>query len=135
MPDPATVLIVDDEAHVRTYVRMLLKELGIESCWEATHGTDVLPLVAAHNPRLVLLDLNMPGIDGLKVLAQLAEAHPDLPVAIMTTQNSIESVNEAVRLGAVGYILKHKPRPQVLAELRELIDSLDDGGDDEARTS
>ncbi|MBL9190584.1 MAG: response regulator [Opitutaceae bacterium] len=130
MPDSATVLIVDDEAHVRTYVRMLLKELGIESCWEAANGTEVLPLVAEHNPRLVLLDLNMPGTDGLKVLAQLAEAHPDLPVAIMTTQNSIESVNEAVRLGACAFILKHKPRPQVLAELRELIDSLGDGEDE-----
>ncbi|MDP3071887.1 MAG: response regulator [Opitutaceae bacterium] len=129
MLGPATVLIVDDESHVRAYVRMLLKELGIESCWEATNGNDVLGMVAEHRPRLVLLDLNLPGIDGLKVLAQLTEAHPDVPVAIMTTQNSIESVNEAVRLGASGYILKHKPRPQVLAELRELIESLDDGED------
>lgn len=129
MASSLTVLIVDDESHVRTYVRTLLKELGIETCWEATSGDAVLPLVKEHNPGLVLLDLNLPGTTGMQVLAQLAEAHPDLPVVIMTAQNSMETVKQAAGLGASGYILKHDARHRVVSALRELIEALEDGDD------
>lgn len=130
MASSLTVLIVDDESHVRTYVRTLLKELGIETCWEAANGDVVLPMVKEHNPGLVLLDLNLPGTTGMQVLEQLAEAHPDLPVVIMTAQNSMETVKQAAGLGASGYILKHDARHRVVSALRELIESLE-GGDEE----
>lgn len=132
MARPTTALIVDDEAHVRTYVRLLLKEVGIESCWEAPEGSTALALTAQHNPGLVLLDLNMPGLNGLEVLAKLLEKNPDLPVVILTAQSAMNSVKDAIRLGAAGYILKQNPRSECIASLRELLESMDDEGEADA---
>jgi DNA-binding NarL/FixJ family response regulator len=129
MASSTTVLIVDDESHVRAYVRTLLKELGIETCWEATNGDAVLAMVKEHSPGLVLLDLNLPGTGGMQVLSQLAEAHPDVPVVIMTAQNSMDTVKEAAELGASGYILKHDARHRVVSALRDLIESLEASDD------
>lgn len=126
MARPTTALIVDDESHVRAFLRTLLKELGVEAQWEASTGDEVLPLVAANNPGLVLLDLNLRGQRGMDVLRQLAASHPDVPVVIVTAQNSLEPAKEAAELGALGYILKHQSRYQVLDALREVIESLDD---------
>lgn len=132
MARPTTALIVDDESHVRSYVRLLLKELGIETCWEAANGNDVLLQIAANNPELVLLDLNLPGIGGMQVLEQIAARHPDLPVLIMTAQNSLETVHEAARLGASGYVVKHHPRREVLGALREFLESMDEAPEESA---
>ncbi|MBL9199060.1 MAG: response regulator [Opitutaceae bacterium] len=126
MPRPTTALIVDDEPHVRAYVRTLLQELGLTTFWEAAHGDEVMPLVAANAPGIVLLDVNLPGKNGLQVLEQILAAHPEVPVVMVTAQNSMETAKQAAALGASGYILKHSSRPAVLIELRELIESLDE---------
>lgn len=130
MSRPTSALIVDDEPHVRAYLRTLLKELGIETCWEAGRGDEVLTLVAANNPGLLLLDLNLPGIGGLDVLRELADAHPEVPVVIVTAHTALDAAKQAAELGAFGYVLKHNSRPQVLAALREVVESLDDGEDE-----
>ncbi len=134
MPRPTSALIADDEAHVRAYFRTLLNELGVEACWETEQGAEVVALVGAHSPGLVLLDLNLKGLGGMAVLRQLVESHPEVPVVIITTQNSAELVKQAAELGASGYILKHKPRGQVLGSLRELIEALALDDADEAGT-
>lgn len=126
MPRPANALIVDDESHVRTFVRLLLKEVGIEECWEAPDGVTALELVARHRPQLLLLDYNMPKMTGLEVLAKLREAHSEIPVVIVSAQSSLGVVNEAVRLGAVGYVLKHAPKAESVEALRDVLDSLDE---------
>lgn len=130
MARPTTALIVDDEAHVRTYLRMLLREVGIETSWEAADGGSVLSLVAEHKPELVLLDLSLPVKGGLEVLGELSEAHPDLPVVIVSTQTATGTVQRTALLGAVGYVLKHSPKDQAIASLREILDSLE-GTDEE----
>ena len=62
-------LSVDDEAHVRVLIRVLLKQLGIETVWEAADGTEALEKAAAHKPDVILLDINLPQVGGLEVLA------------------------------------------------------------------
>lgn len=130
MPRPANALIVDDEAHVRTFLRLLLKEVNIEDCWEAADGEAALAAVTQHKPGLVLLDLNMPGTGGLEVLAKISDDHPDIPVVVVTAQSAMNTVREAVRLGAAGYILKHNARSEALASLRGLLESMDGEGDE-----
>lgn len=126
MPRPTNALIVDDESHVRTFVRLLLKEVGIEECWEAPDGAAALELVARHRPQLLLLDYNMPQMTGLEVMAKLREAHSDIPVVFISAQSSLGVVNEAARLGAVGYIIKHAPKAEAVEALRDVLDSLDE---------
>ena len=132
MGRPTTALIVDDESHVRTYLRMLLREAGIESCEEAADGASALAQIQKQPPGLVLLDVNMPGLSGLAVLEKIAAIDPDLPVVLVTAESAIHTVQEAMRLGAAGYILKQSPKADALASLRELLESMDDGDGDAA---
>jgi two-component system chemotaxis response regulator CheY len=126
MPRPTNALIVDDESHVRSFLRLLLKEVGIEECWEAPDGATALELVARHRPQLLLLDVNMPQMNGIEVLAKLREAQSDIPAVIVSAQSSLGVVNEAARLGAVGYVLKHAPKAEAVEALRDVLDSLDE---------
>jgi two-component system, chemotaxis family, chemotaxis protein CheY len=125
MSRPTNALIVDDEAHVRMFLRLLLKELGIASTWEAGDGAAAVDLTVRHKPELVLLDINLPVMNGLQALAQLRELEPDIPVIMVTSQTALGSVQQAVRLGAIGYVLKHVPKNEALKLLREALDSLE----------
>jgi two-component system, chemotaxis family, chemotaxis protein CheY len=121
---PTSALIVDDESHVRAFVRLLLRELGITECWEAADGVSAVQLAQQHRPELVMLDINLPGMSGLQVLGQLKQHVPDIPVVMVTSQSAISTVSEAVRLGAVGYLLKHCPKDDTLKALREVLESI-----------
>lgn len=125
MARPTCALIVDDEAHVRLFLRLLLNDLGIATSWQAAEGETALALAAEHQPELVLLDVNMPGLSGLETLARLKTAHPELPVVMVSSENAMTTVREAARLGASGYILKQTAKDEARQALREIIDSLD----------
>jgi two-component system chemotaxis response regulator CheY len=126
MSRPTNALIVDDESHVRAFMRLLLREVGISDCWEAADGVSAVQLAQEHKPQLVLLDINLPGLNGLQVLAQMKQVDPDIPVVMVTSQSAISTVSEAVRLGAVGYLLKHCPKDETLRALKEVMESIDE---------
>jgi CheY-like chemotaxis protein len=131
MARPSTALIVDDEAHARTYARLLLKEQGITTCWEAGDGLQALALFEQHRPEIVLLDLNLRMMTGLQVLQQIRQSRPDVPVIVLSSENAMKTVNEALRLGATDYVLKHMPRDAALKALAETFAALeneDEGG-------
>lgn len=125
MARPNNALIVDDEAHVRVFVRTLLKQVGIEETWEAGDGAQALAMIAKHQPDLVMLDINLPMMSGLEVLAALQEEPGSPPVIMMSAQSSMKTVLDCVKLGAVAYILKHSPKAEALKLLREALDQLD----------
>jgi DNA-binding NarL/FixJ family response regulator len=124
MPRPANALIVDDEAHVRMLIRMLLKQLGIETVWDAADGNDALEKAAAHKPDVVLLDINLPQVGGLEVLAKLKAAHPTMPVIIVSSQSTMKTVIQTRELGAEAYVLKHAPKSEVLQMLSDAFDNI-----------
>ena len=130
MPRPTNALIVDDEEHVRAFVRLMLRELGINECWEAADGVTAVQLAQENAPQLIVLDINMPGLNGLEVLAQLKEVNPDFAVVMATSQRSMNHVSEALRLGAAGYLLKHSPREEIMSGLKDVIDTLEENGDE-----
>jgi DNA-binding NarL/FixJ family response regulator len=110
------VLVVDDEALVRSGLRMILEAAGdIAVVAEARDGAQALDATRRHRPDVVLMDVRMPGTDGLTGAAALA-ALPEPPRVIMlTTFDSDEYVHAALRAGAVGFLLKDTP-PRDLAE-------------------
>ena len=125
MPRPTTALIVDDEPSARVYVRLLLKELGIATCWEAEDGAKALVMFEQHQPGLVLLDVNLRMTTGLQVLQRLKHTHPKLPVIMLSSEDAAATVPEAMRLGAAAYLVKHCPKEEALKKLRETLDGLD----------
>lgn len=123
MPRPTTALIVDDEPHARIFVRLLLKELGIETVWEARDGAQAIAHVAANHPELVLLDLNLPIVGGMEVLEYVQRMQPGIPVVIITSHSASKEVQYAIQLGAAGYLLKQSSNADLLASLRELLEA------------
>ncbi len=124
MPRPVNVLIIDDEPHVRVVFRVLLKQLGIQTVWEAADGATALEMAAANQPQVVLLDINLPQMNGLEVLARLKAAHPSMPVIIVSSQSTMKTVIQARELGAEAYVLKHAPKAEVLQMISDAFDKI-----------
>ncbi len=99
-----TVLIVDDDADVRRTLMFLLE--GFCRPVEAASGDEALRLFAAENPSLVLLDLSMPGLNGLQVLSALHSKKPALPIVMLTSATDIDTAKKALGMGAVMYMTK-----------------------------
>ena len=125
MARPTSALIVDDEAHVRVYLRMLLHSVGIATVWEAGDGKEAVELYTLHRPPVVLLDLAMPVVAGEQVFRDLQAIDPDVAVIIVTSQSSLKTVQAIHQLGTIAYLLKHTPREQMVKTLNEALDSID----------
>jgi DNA-binding NtrC family response regulator len=113
------VLIIDDESTIRRILDRMLRERG-HTTEQAESGEAGLLAARAHRPDLILLDVNMGGMDGLETLALLCRAVPGVPVVIMTGQGSIEVAVSAFKLGAVDFVTK----PFDQNKLRMTIDGL-----------
>ncbi|WP_144276226.1 response regulator transcription factor [Demequina sp. NBRC 110053] len=101
------VALVDDQAMVRVGLRMILEaEADLEIVGEASDGADAVALVSANAPDVVLMDIRMPGVDGLAATEQVLAAHPEARVVILTTFDDDEYLYEALRVGASGFLLK-----------------------------
>lgn len=112
-----TVLVVDDEKNVRLTLRQALEDLGL-TVDTADDGTDALSRLEEGNYDLMLLDLRMPGLDGLETLERTRHQAPDLPVVIVTAHGTVKNAVQAMRRGAVDMLLK----PISLDALSELVD-------------
>jgi DNA-binding NarL/FixJ family response regulator len=121
--DPATsigVLIVDDQTLVRAGFRLILEiEPDIHVVGEAADGSEALAQVAASKPDVVLMDVRMPGVDGITATRQLAAAGPGGPrVVMLTTFDMDEYVYEALQAGASGFLLKDVQPELLVAGIR-----------------
>ena len=124
MPRPVTALIVDDEPHVIVLLRGFLKQLGVKIIWEAVDGSEALDKAAANKPDVVLLDINLPQLDGLEVLAKLKAANADIHVVVVSAQGTLKTMDRARELGAEGYVLKYAPKSEVLQMLSDAFDNI-----------
>ncbi len=109
-----SLLVADDHQVVRLGLRNILEGSGIEVTAEAMTGEAVLTAVAANRPDVVLLDVRMPGGDGLHILGRLKLDYPDLPVLLFSTYDNPTYVARAVALGAASYILKSDPKERLI---------------------
>lgn len=119
MSDTLRVLIVDDQRVVREGLATLLGLLeGIEVSGSAADGEAALAQVAEHDPDVVLMDLNMPRLDGIEAIRRLAESHPHVPVVVLTTYSDDERLFAALRAGARGYLTKDAGVTEIEAAVR-----------------
>jgi DNA-binding NarL/FixJ family response regulator len=113
----ARILIVDDHPLTREALSSLLGAHGFDVCGSASDGAEAITEAARLRPDLVLLDLSMPGLDGLSALPRLREAAPDTEVVVLTASGTEENLLAAIRAGAAGYLLKTEPPERIAAFL------------------
>ena len=113
------VLVADDQSLVRAGFRMLLAgEEGIEVVAEASNGLEAVEKAARFRPTVVLMDIRMPELDGLKATQRILAADRAARILILTTFDLDEYIYEALRAGASGFVLKDDPPEQLIAAVR-----------------
>ena len=117
------ILIVDDEKNIRLTLSRSLEVLGVETD-SAEDGKEALVKLREKEFGLILLDIRMPGVDGMEVLRQVRESRPDIRIIILTAYGTIELAVEAMKLGAVDFIQK----PFVPEQIRERVARVMSGG-------
>ena len=112
--EPVTVVVADDQSAVREGLVLLLGTLpGITVAGEAADGDAAVELVATVKPQVVLMDLNMPGCDGVAATARITAEHPGTRVVVLTTYADDESIIGALQAGALGYLTKEATRAEI----------------------
>src|SRR5205085_11561386 len=110
------ILVIDDEGAIRDSLKMTLEYEGYEFVGAAT-GQEGLALVERETPDLVMLDIKMPGMDGLEVLDRLRNINETLPIVVISGHGTIETAVEATKKGAFDFIEKPLASERVLASL------------------
>lgn len=107
MSAPLSLILADDHALVRAGIRTLLEKLeGIQIVGEAGDGRETLTLVEKHQPNVVVMDISMPGLNGLDTTVRIVRDHPRTKVLILSMHTAEDYVLQALRAGATGYLLK-----------------------------
>ncbi len=115
---PESILIVDDHPLTRDALSGLLAQQGFQIVGEAASGGEAIAEARRLQPDLVLLDLTMPGMDGLTALPRIREEAPECEVVVLTASDAEENLLGAIRGGAAGYLLKTEPPEQIAVYLR-----------------
>ena len=115
------VLLADDHSIVRAGLARIIVESGdMEVMAEAADGRETIDLVQKKVPDVVVLDISMPGLDGLEVADRLLSLHPGLPIIILTMHEEEQYVLRAVEIGVMGYVTKRSAPEQLVAAIRKV---------------
>jgi DNA-binding NarL/FixJ family response regulator len=115
------ILIVDDHPLTREGLAALLEQHGFLVVGQASDGREAIELARRLHPDLVLLDLSMPGLDGLSALPELRSAAPETEVVVLTASGTEENLLGAIRGGAAGYLLKTEPPDRIIEFVRGVV--------------
>lgn len=119
MSDPITIIIVDDHAVVRQGVRALLEtQLDMQIAGEAASGEEAVALCAEHAPDVMVMDLLMPGDNGVEATRRIKEISPRTQVVVLTSYHDDEHILPAIRAGALSYLLKDISPGELLEAVR-----------------
>jgi len=116
------ILIVDDHEVVRCGLKAVLANSDIKIIAEATSGDQAVALAKKREPDVVLMDIRMPGGDGLTALGRIKLDQPELPILIFSSYDNPTYVARAVALGAAGYVLKSEPKEKLLDKIKMAAD-------------
>jgi DNA-binding NarL/FixJ family response regulator len=120
-PTKIRICLVDDQRLIRDGLRLLLElEDGLEVICEAENGAVALDVVIAARPDVVLMDIRMPVMDGVEATRRILERWPQAKVIILTTFDDDSYIFDALRAGALGYLLKDVSGPELAAAVREV---------------
>lgn len=118
---PVRVILADDHTLVRAGIRALLERLPeVEVVGEASDGREVMKLVEKHRPDVVLMDIAMPGLNGLEATARMAKEFPNVRTLILSMHHNEEYVWRALKAGAAGYLLKKAATTELASALQRV---------------
>jgi DNA-binding NarL/FixJ family response regulator len=116
------IFIVEDHTLLRAGVRALLsQDPDLEVVGEAGNGRDAIRAIAALSPDLVLMDLSMPGMNGMEAILDIKRRNPGTRVLVLTMHRTEEYIHESLRAGADGYLLKDSTHAELLVAIRSII--------------
>jgi two-component system NarL family response regulator len=118
----SSVVIVDDAELFREALRAAFAQEGFDVRAVAADAMKGIDITREHQPDLVMLDLLMPGMSGLEVVATIIKASPRTKVVLLTSSESAEDLLAAVKAGASGYLTKDTPLPRLVAAMHDVID-------------
>ena len=117
--EPITVVLADDHAVVRSALRLMLEsEPEIEVVAEAGDAESATRYVNGHRPRVLILDINMPGGSGLAAIPEIREQSPETEIVVLTMQDETAFAREALQAGVLGYILKEAASEELVKAVR-----------------
>ena len=114
-------LVVDDDDHVRTFLIVLLRKVVSGTVFEARNGVEALEVFEQQKPGLILLDVNMPVMDGLEALRKIRTTAPEVPVIMITSLATRKVVEDALAAGASNFVRKDTPKAEIIEIIRETI--------------
>lgn len=119
MSDPIRLMLVDDQALFREGLKVLLDlEAALHIVAEASNGLQALEKAQQIHPQVILMDLNMPQMDGVQATKKIKEALPETNILVLTTFDDDERVFDALKAGASGYLLKDTPSNQLVEAVK-----------------
>jgi two-component system, NarL family, response regulator LiaR len=119
------ILIVDDHPMMReALLTALNEESDMEVIGEASNGIEAIKFVKEHKPNVILMDLLMPGMDGLEAVAEICKIYPKVKILMVTSLEDQEKVMAAIQAGALGYFPKTAPRVYLLEAIRKVADGI-----------
>ena len=117
------ILLCDDQAVIRDGMEMLLQlEKDFEVVGTAQDGYEAVELADSKKPDLILMDLKMPGMNGIEATREIRKKHPTMKILVLTTYDDDEWVFDAIRAGASGYLLKDTPRQKIVEAIRGTVE-------------
>jgi DNA-binding NarL/FixJ family response regulator len=123
--DKIRLLITDDHPMMReALLTALAEETDMEVVGEASNGTEALKLAEECSPDVILMDLLMPGMDGLEAIGRILEANLDAKILVVTSLEEEDKILAAIQAGALGYFPKTAPRPYLLEAIRKIADGI-----------
>jgi two-component system response regulator (stage 0 sporulation protein F) len=117
------LLIVDDQFGIRVLLTEVFDKDGYET-FTASNGNQALTIIEDESPDLVLLDVKIPGMDGIEILKEIRQRNLETNVIMMTAYGELEMINEAKKLGAVAHFSKPFDIDEVRQKIRKFLDSI-----------
>ena len=117
---PTRILVADDHALLRAGITSVLADAGYLVCGEAADGEAAVQLFEELHPDVTLMDLQMPVLDGVGAIARIRLRHPDACILVLTTFDTDEDIERALRAGARGYLLKDASPGELTAAIRDV---------------
>lgn len=122
LPVKARILIVDDHTIVRQGIAQLVnREPDLDVCTEAGDAESALAVLKDTKVDLAIVDISLPGTSGIELVKQIREAHPELPVLVMSMHDESLYSDRAFRAGAKGYVMKQEATEKLLAAIRKIL--------------
>jgi len=120
-----TVLFVDDEMHILSTAKLCLQSSGLSDVLLINDSRDVMPLLAAEQIAVIVLDLNMPYLTGLELLPKIVGSYPHIPVILVTANDDIETVVECMKAGSFDYLVKPVNPSRLVTSVRRALEHCD----------